>query len=541
MSASAVRSVYVPFGELKPDVGLFSNDGLVTAVNVVPAYGNYVSSNMWVSGADKPSTEALGLHTHFAGGTTWYGYLGSNGRLYEMSSALALTDKTRLAGVYAPFTGATDPGWHGASFGDAIIMTQIGDDPQLLTSPAAANFVKLAQSGGVNPGMDPKAKFVAPVKGNLFLANLNLAGAFDTLPAGNNPTVVAWSATDNVRQFGSYNVTPQLIGTGYQPLSYDMGHITGLIGGEYALIALQRGWVRADGPPYTFRPIVNGQGCRFPLSIVRLNNDVYFWGPAGPAMLPGGEGPPVTLGNDKITRTLIDNATDFSPTYALSSTVYVRHVSAAVDAANGLVFWFYTSVSGARATPARLGDKAVAYNVYDGRFSIVDVIVKATGAGAGVLFAQTSPDLGGTWSPGRDLVGVQYLDDQNGATVDYTPANYTYPAPTTITLTRAFQQLDSNATTRIRRVRPVYSRSAIVQTLVPTVSITSKNKPYATGSTSSSSTEDAHGWIVTPNTVFADFHQVGIVFTSTTQGTTETIVELEGLEYEYETGGRYSA
>lgn len=545
---SSPARVFVPFGELKIDGGSFNNDGLVAADNVVPVYGNYIATNFWAQSGDEPSDEAYGLHTHFGGGSTWYAYLGSITKLYEYTSAFAATDKTRSAGgAYATSSAGGENGWQGTSFGDAVVMTNYVDDPQLLTSPAAANFVKLATTAGGSSGtgMDPKAKFVAPVRGNLFLANLNLPSALlrpdgtTELASGAYPTYVAWSQSDNVRAYGSFTATPSLVGTGYQPLAYDYGHINGMIGGEYALISMQRGWVRADGPPYTFRPIVTGQGCRYPNSIVRLDNDVYYWGPSGPAVLRGGEGPPIVLGNDKVARAVIDNATGFSPTYSIYSSMAIRHMSAACDVANGLIYWSYTSQ---RDTANRIGDVSLIYNTRDDRFSFCDngpVEVGISGPFyTGIIFLQSAPDLGANWSTGRDLVGVMRFKNQSG-TVRWQLASTSYSSTSSLpALTRAYQQLDKDATTRVLRVRPVYSRHEIALGLTVTATISSKNKPYDSATTSTYTTLDTHGWIATPSTVFADFHQVGFSFNGAGG---QSITELEGYEVEYAVGGAYSA
>lgn len=546
--------LYVPFGELKSDGNAFVNDGLLQARNVVPLYGNYIASQLWVRQVSfAPFTnELLGLHVHAAGGSSWFIYTGESTKLWELLSDFGTTaDKTRLVG--GPYAAATNAeGWQGATFGDAIVMTDYVDDPQLLTSPAAANFVKLAQSGGVNPGMDPKAKFVFGLRNNLFLANLNLAAPFDGLPAGANPTTVCWSQSENIRQFGSYNVTPQLIGTGYQPTGYDFGHITGGIGGqEFGLIAYQGGWARIDGPPYTFRPIAAGTGTRYPNSIVSFDRDVFFWGPSGPSVLRGGEGPVEVLGRDKIGRTLIDNTTGFSPTYSIAASTAVRHVSAAIDSANDLLWMSYTS-SSASAANGQVGDLSVVYNLSDGRFGFVENGGAAglTSAYYGVTMLRSRPDLGTAWSPGRDLVGIAH---HYTGTPPVAPRvwgvgkpNYGAAGSASPLLERAYQQYDKDLTTRPLRVRPIYSRSSLTSGLAVTVRVSSKSKPYAASIDTTSTSEDTQGWITLPGSVFADFHNIRFTFAGTdlvgyASHGPESITELEGYEVEYAVGGVYSA
>lgn len=546
---------FIPFGELKADQQSFSNDGLMEALNVVPLHGNYMGAQRWATiGTDEPADEALGLHVHFAGGSTWYAYVGSVTALYESTSAGVFTDKTRLVGgAYATSTTSDGNGWQSTSFGNAIVTTNYVDDVQYLPSPATANFAKLAQSGGANPGMDPKCRFLFPVKNNLFLAYLNLAAAFDGLPIGVNPTAVCWSQTDNIRQYGSFNTTPQLIGAGYQPLNYDLGYITGGIGGQYGLVAMQRGWVRVDGPPFTFRPIVEGEGCRFPNSIVRLHDDVYYWGPQGPSVLRGGEGPPIALGYGKVSRTLIDNSSGFSPTYSIYGGIAIRHVSAAADSVNGLVYFCYTTTNHGAT---KIGDTSLVYNVAENRFSHVrnisfdeqtltvnadgsSSVVSTTPWNQGIRFLQEKPDMGTAWAPARDLVGIIKYTDAIPST-HYRLAGVAYTTGNLIpTLRLGYRQLDPDLTTRIRRVRPVFSRSSDAVLLFPYVSVYSKNKPYDAAVTSLNNYgRDSHGWVVTTNTDLADFHRIDVSMVS---NAANTILEFEGCEIEYETGGAYSA
>lgn len=542
------QTLFVPWGELKPDGRLFNNDGLITAVGVAPVYGNYVGAQIWQPSGDEPTSEPYGLHIHPLSASTWKAYVGST-KLEEFNTSFVKTDKTRLVGGnYTPSGTGGEAGWNGVSFGDAVIMTNYVDDPQLLTSNTAANFVKLASSGGGNPGMDPKAKFVFPVRNNLALANLNLSAGFDTLSSGANPTTVAWSQTDNVRQYGSYNITPQLVGTGYQSLNYDIGEIKGAVGGDYGLIAMRSGWVRMDGPPYTFRPISVGQGCKFPKSIIRFDDDVYFWGPSGPSVFRGGDGTPEVLGDGKIARTLIDNTTGFSSTYSIYQSIAVRHVSADKDVANGLIYWSYTTTAGGTT---RTGDTCLIYNVRDGRFSFMDngtLVTSDSGPfNTGVIFLRSRPDGASTWAPGRDLVGIfAYVD--LALTPRYFLAAPVYAAATppyswggaVPTLARAYQQYDENYTTRILRVRPIYSRNDGSNTaLTATVTVSSKNKPYESPRVSTPVwAVDTHGWTPITDSVYADFHQVTVAFQA---NDSSAIAEFEGFEVEFTVSGRYSA
>lgn len=552
MPVDDVGYKFVPFGELAPDGKLFNNDGLTQAKNVVPIEGNYTIAQEWGKRTTVFPNEPLGIHSHFSGGD-WRVYHGDAGALYEsvphgtpLWTPTSPVVKTRtVGGAYgAGGAGGGEYGWQGASFGDAVIMTDYVDDPQLLTSPAAANFTKLAQSGAGNPGMDPKAKFAFALRGNMFLLNLNLAAPFDGLPAGANPTVACWSQDDNVRQYGSYNATRALTGTGYQPLNYDLGAIVGGIavprrnGSEYGFIALQGGFVIVEGPPYTFRMASRGTATRFPNSLVRFDTDVYFWGPSGPMVFRGDQGPvggveaAELIGSNKVARTLIDNATGFSPTYSLNAAVDLKHVSAGVDIINRCVWWSFTSSSAATSPFNQVGNFSVVYNVDDQSFGFVENTLSGI-VGSGVILLRNGPDLGGPWSPGRDLVGaIRYSAGWALGVPDYDTGG----TPVAL-LERAFMQLDEQMLTRPLRVRPVISAADPSAVFQVAVTIRSKNDPLGATSTFGPFTvKDSVGAITTPSTKLAGFHQVAV----TIQSIGKTVVEMEGFEIWYAKGGSYA-
>jgi hypothetical protein len=540
MAAKSSR-LFVPFGDLTPDGRLFRNEGLMRAMNVFPFADTYVPAPFWAAQTSALTGTIAGFHVHPSNGG-WLGYIGNATKLYEFSGTTSnpwtVTDKTRSAG--GNYSAAATTGWQGASFGDSVIMTNYTDDVQLLTSPSSSNFTKLAQSGGGSAGMDPKARFVFPVRNNLFLAYLNLGSGFDGLSSGDNPTVVAWSQTDNCRQYGSFNATPQLTGTGYQPLNYDLGYITGGVGGDYGIITLQRGIVRVDGPPFTFRPIVAGAGCAYPNSIVRFDSDVYLWGPAGPAVLRGGEGPLVSLTTNRMTRELTDlygsdseNGFNYN---AIAATVDTPQVSVAVDTATRTICWsYYSTYIG--FDPAIQPTRVAIYDVDNDRFSTWTPEDR-------VDFLRSLPSAvgQGSWLPGRDLVAITgTLSGRFGKLLTSTMTDRACD------FTRAYLQLNENAPTRITRVRPIYSSSASSTS----VTITTKNRPYdVRNSKGPYSTVDSHGWVVTPGTEYGDFHRVDVTITG--YSPTYTVVmgitlpvagieEMEGFELEFVSGGDYSA
>lgn len=557
----AIARKFIPWGELKPDGREFNNDGLAIALNVVPFCGSYVPSQYWAS---RKSSNLAALPTGFwahASALAWYGYYGTDTKLYELSAtdttAWTETDKTRLAG--GNYSAAAVTGWQGASFGDSVVMTNFTDDPQLLTSPAAANFVKLATTAGgtAGAGMDPRARFAFPVRGNMFLAYLTLPTALlrpdatTELAAGTYPQHVCWSASDNVRAYGSFVSTPALVGTGFQPLNYDLGYITGGIGGEYGLVFLQRGVVRVDGPPYQFRPIVQGIGCQYPNSIVRFDDDVYFWGPAGPMVLRGGEGPAVPLTTNKLARALTDiyvspGEQTFSSTipsvpaneFAVAAAADTAQISAAPDNLTRTVWWSYVSRV-MQDLPIIVPCRSLTYSVDDDRFSWQSPCDDATAdSKIGLYYLRSVPTKAqaASWLPGRDIAGIRINADSSGQRPVMLSTGATVCSSR---LVRGYVQLDPNLTTRVRRVRPIYSGAAVSVSLT----VYSKNRPTDSSTLKGPfTTIEDHGWIPTPGTYTADWHRLDLTVSTPTVTTSTTVTavgEMEGVEVEFETGGVY--
>lgn len=536
-----MERIFVPASTWSPDQAEYGNSPFLLSLgDLVPTAGGYSPTGLWrMRATDSSTSRPAGMHVHSAAGG-FKVYVGDTASIFEFSNTTAASwakaDKSRLVGgAYA--ASPTGSGWQGASFGDAVIMTNFTDDVQLLTPSSAANFVKLAQSGGGNPGMDPKAKFVFPIKNNLFLANLNLAAGFDSLPIGNNPTVVAWSQSDVPRQFGSANLTPQLIGSGYQPLNYDLGDITGGVGGEYGIIALQRGIVRVDGPPYTFRPISMGVGCSHPNSLVRVDEDVYFWGPSGPMVLRGGEGPAIAIGQSFV-RYLFESDNPYAN--LLDSATLGREISAASDFLNRQVWFSYpTSVDGFGVVN---GHSIITYDIETGKFGAgpSGESDHTAGVAAVPLFYLRSvppPSSPAAWVAGRDIVALRCRSNNSITWAPSTPdATTASGGDSQLAYIRSsYFRPNNEFTTRVVRTRPVFSLDS-GSTPPVTGEEYYRNRPAITaGALSSPAGSD--GWCVFASSPFAVFHSIASRFQTSTLANVRHIV---GWDVDIEIGPVYS-
>lgn len=549
-----IQRTVVPLGEFAPDIGDFGNPSgrLRVCRNLAPVYTNYCPAPAWIFRTLALTGTARGLHALSTGPGTFLAFMGDDTDLYKITPTASypwtMASATRtVGGAYNTAGAGGENGWQFTGFGRNEIATNYVDDAQLLL-PGAANFVKLVQSGA-GVGMDPKAKFVGPLRNNLFLANCNLPLLYDGLAAGAHPNLVVWSQTENIRQFGSFNADPQLIGSGYQEILNDFGDITGFLGGDdFAIVAQERAFVRIDGPPYQFRAIVTGTGTRFPNALRRFGDDIYGWGPGGLFVLRGGEGPIVYLGDGKLVRTLIDNATSFSLTDSILPGIDVKAVSLAIDPTNRLLQCVITS----RGRQSILGtdqegDLTIWYNIPEDRFSFADSwttrVIISEPVLSGVLYLCNRPDTAESWVPGVNSLAVLRTIAADGSVTEAIGTPILETEQTTKYFPRVrkpYIQLDPKLTTRILRVRPIYS-SSVALSVTSKVTLYSKNRPYDLPYMSGPySTTDTHGSIVTPTSVFADYHSIDIEIGAGSENTSN-INQFSDIEVWFETGGEYAA
>lgn len=525
---------FVPFGEFRPDAGMFRNGsgdtvGIASLSGLTPAYGDWLvapkiqNATSQIGGGGAPIT--YGHHVH-PSATGMYSFAGTTVKLWEYGSSL--TDVTRAAGPYN--TPDTTSGWQGTTFGDTVIMTNYVDDPQVQLTRGAA-FDKLASSV-----FDPKARFAFPIRNNLFLAHCNLAAIYDGLAAGAHPTLVAWSQSDAPRFYGSLRTDPQYVGSGYQEIGNDYGAIVGGIGGDFGIVFQRLGATRIDGPPYQFRDLP-GVICRFPNSVVRVGDDIYYWGPSGPTILAGGEGFPETLGHERVERSLTRLGD------LLWNNPAPIHIGGWHDAVTGTVCWSYTT--SARSSSLVECDGVLTFNYRDDDFGFFRPAV--TGFKQGFVFPRTATYLDGGFLSSRGIerrdISGSAVDKIAQLTVDSTSPSL---QPSLATIQLPFLQLDANMVTRILRVRPIiranfsnagdYSEAVTIRSArsgfyLNAVGFDNTYGPF--------SGRDASGWIAAPGTVNDVFHAIKLDLSVSKNGVAVAALldEFEGVEIDYVTGG----
>lgn len=491
------------------DVG-FRGDQISVCRNLIP-YGkkDYVFGPQLASadGSNFPPARiegSLHFHAYTATSTIQRLYYGTTTRLYEHILGTSVTDVSRAA-LYttAAVAGAADYGWNFASFGDTLVATNYNDEVQFQSAPGTL-FANLITST-----FAPRAKLCATIRANLFLANCNLPAPYDLLSAGANPFLLAWSKSDVPSLFGSANIDPQHTGAGYQPLLNDGGPITGLVGGDWGMAFQSHKITRIDGPPYNFLTIVNNDGTTYPRSVVRVGDDIYFWGLNGPSVLRGGQPPVEILGQETYIRYLREY--DFFSGASVTPPTGAGQMVGAYSAASRCVFWGLTDAS------VNYLKRGIAVSIDDNRASIVDGLV-TTDASHQTRFFARKP-VAGSFQMSLPLGDIHcYVESGGGRFINqFNVDQFNTALPGTIPprITWPYRVLLDGKQTRIQRARPLLSSNPVRpnDNFINMV-ITDEAKLDPMGrlalSTKSYGTRDTEGWIAFPDSVMSGLHQVSM-------------------------------
>lgn len=331
------------FGEWLPDQPDFQNTGVVEATNVVPSLSGYRSFPAMSEYSNAASNTILGiLATKEVDGSAKL-FAGDQGKLYLFNSATSDLDDVSKAGTPAydlsPNTGER---WRFVQFGDTVIAAGgIDEEIQKYQIGTDSVFADLS-------GTPPKADFIAVVRDFVWLANVNTG-------SGRVPYKVYWS--------GFNDPTSWTAGTDQSDFQEipDAGAITGMVGGEFCTILMERAIVRAtySGPPliFQFDKVETARGCKIPGSVCNVGHTVFYLADDGFYMFDGSRSQ--SIGAEKIDRFFLEK--DFDPSF--------KHLmTSAVDPTNKLAVWSYVSNSSTDQKPDRL----LVYNYAVGRWSLIN-------------------------------------------------------------------------------------------------------------------------------------------------------------------------
>jgi hypothetical protein len=237
------------FGEWLPDQPGVT--GAVTdAKNCYPVANGYAPIKSEADYSDAAGTDLLitfagkfgGASTLFAAGAT---------QIYKFDSNDASLDAATTTG----YTGIE--GWDVTQFGPQMILANGIDKLQAWTLNSSTEFADLSAAA-------PTAKYVTVVRDFVVAAN-----------DGNETSKVYWSDINDETDW-----TPSAASQADSQILPDGGDITGIAGGEYGLIFLERAIYRMSyaGSPFFFQfdAISRSLGCISNGSIAQYGNLTYF-------------------------------------------------------------------------------------------------------------------------------------------------------------------------------------------------------------------------------------------------------------------------
>lgn len=330
----------IRFGEWLPDQPDLDNPGVTVATNVVPAAGGYRSFPSFISFSNAADERIRGMYAAKDSSDNVSLFAGDDGKLYKFNQGTSNLDDVSKSGTPAyDLTGVER--WRFAQFGTKVIASGgTGEELQVFDVGTDSSFSNLG-------GSPPKADYIAVVRDQVWTANIDEG-------SGRVPNKVRWSAINNEASWtiGTDQADSQVIP--------DAGAITGLVGGERAVILMERAIAVAYyvGSPliYEINRVETQRGCPFPNSVANVGGDVFYLARDGFYRFSGNQSIPI--GAEKVDAFFFK---DFNE-------AQVEKMSCAVDPENQLVAWSYVSNNAPDTTP----DKILVFNYAINRWSIIE-------------------------------------------------------------------------------------------------------------------------------------------------------------------------
>jgi len=317
----------IQFGEWLPDQPDFQNVGATEAKNVMPSASGYTPIKALEALSGAADNRIRGIFPAKDTSSNIKLFAGDAGKLYLFDATDSGLDDVSKSGGYSL---QSEDYWRFVQFGNRVIAAGGINAP-------TQQFVVGTDTAFSDLTGCPKAKFVANVRDFVMTAHIDESGT-------TTPYRVRWSAINDA--------TSWTIGTDQadsQDIA-DAGEITGLVGGEYATILLERAIVRATyvGTPliFQFDKVETTRGCQFPGSVANVGHTVFYLSNDGFYAFDGQQSTPI--GAEKVNRWFFD---EFD---AQNS----ERLSCAVDPKNQVVMWSFVSNSATAVEP----DKVLIYN-----------------------------------------------------------------------------------------------------------------------------------------------------------------------------------
>jgi len=289
-------------------------DSVSEANNVIPlavGYGPFKSPVNYSGAASEELNNCFAAKLDndvfiFSGGST---------KLFRVDNTdLSLVDESKAGG----YTGTNR--WQFLQFGSLAIASNGSEKIQSFDVGSSTAFADVSSDA-------PIAKYITVVRDFVVAANIG---------GGTSPNKVQWSGINDPNTWTA-TATSQ---SDYQIIP-DGGDITGITGGEFGIVFLEKTIVRMSyiGSPliFQFDTISRNVGCIEGNSIAQYAGTSYFLSDDG---FYATNGQTLTgIGAEKVDRYFFNNANIGD----------IDTISAAVDPERNLVIWNYANVSGGRS------------------------------------------------------------------------------------------------------------------------------------------------------------------------------------------------
>jgi len=332
----------ITFGEFLPDQSAFGSSGATVADNVIPSASGYESMQNISAISGEADLPIVGLFAAADDDGNVGLYAADRTKIYEFNTTDGSLVNVSKSGNYST-DNADRPRF--VQYGETVVCTNFSDPIQKIKAADSGLFSDLSADA-------PKAKHIAVVR------DFVMTGFTNTTADGNKPYRVQWSDINDATNWVISSSTQ----ADFQDIQ-DMGDVTGLVGGEYATILMEKGIVRGSyiGAPliFQFDKVETVRGCKVAGSVCNVGHSVFYLADDGFYMFDGERSNPI--GAEKVNRFFLE---DWNGAYA-------GNMSASADPLRQIIVWSYASRASTDGSP----DKLIIYNYALGKWSTASIAV----------------------------------------------------------------------------------------------------------------------------------------------------------------------
>lgn len=332
----------ITFGEFLPDQSAFGSSGATVADNVIPSASGYESMQNISAISGEADLPIVGLFAAADDDGNVGLYAADRTKIYEFNTTDGSLVNVSKSGDYST-DNADRPRF--VQYGETVVCTNFSDPIQKIKAADSGLFSDLSADA-------PKAKHIAVVR------DFVMTGFTNTTADGNKPYRVQWSDINDATNWVISSSTQ----ADFQDIQ-DMGDVTGLVGGEYATILMEKGIVRGSyiGAPliFQFDKVETVRGCKVAGSVCNVGHSVFYLADDGFYMFDGEKSNPI--GAEKVNRFFLEDWNGAS----------AGNMSASADPLRQIIVWSYASRASTDGSP----DKLIIYNYALGKWSTASIAV----------------------------------------------------------------------------------------------------------------------------------------------------------------------